>query len=69
VSDKQSRFKVGDKVRLINEWSKQFGADGVAAVVAQVRENSDGSFVYFVLAKRPPIPVQAVEAEIKNRHP
>ena len=63
---KETKFKVGDKVRLVNEWSKQFGDNGVAAVVKQVRENADGSVVYFVDAERPPIPVQAIEAELKN---
>lgn len=62
---KTPKFKEGDEVRLVNQWSQQFGNDGVRAVVKSIRHDKDGEPIYFVDAERPPIPVQTTEAELK----
>jgi transcription antitermination factor NusG len=61
----EPKFKEGDEVRLVNAWSQQFNDNGVKAVVKTIRHDADGEPVYFVDAERPPIPVQATEAELK----
>ena len=53
VTNKEPKYRVGEKVKLNNKWAKQFKADGLDASVESVRHDNLGNAMYTIKVFRP----------------